>query len=96
MKQKFEITGMTCSACSARVETVTGKLPGVKSAAVNLMAGTMLAVYDENTVTAQEIIAAVTAVGYGAKVAGEKPSRRNEAQEKAMKAMKKRLWIQHQ
>ena len=93
MKQKFEITGMTCSACSARVEKVTGKLPGVKSAAVNLLAGSMLVVYDETAVTAQNIIDAVVEAGYGAAVAKEKASRRNEAQEKAMKAMKKRLWV---
>ena len=55
MKLKFDVTGMTCSACSARVESVTGKLPGVKSAAVNLLGGSMLVVYDENVISSDRI-----------------------------------------
>ena len=47
MKQKFNITGMTCAACSARVEKVAGNVAGVRSVAVNLMAGTMMAHYEE-------------------------------------------------
>ena len=58
MKQKFNITGMTCSACSARVEKVANALPGMKSAAVNLLSNSMMAEYDADTLTADEIIAA--------------------------------------
>jgi len=93
MKQKFDVTGMTCSACSARVENVTGKLPGVKSAAVNLLGGSMLVVYDETQVTAQDIVNAVTAAGYGAAPAKEGEHRRNTEQEKLLAAMKKRLVV---
>ena len=67
MKQKFNITGMTCSACSARVEKVTNALPGMKSAAVNLLSNSMMAEYDADTLTADEIIAAVEAAGAPAK-----------------------------
>ena len=51
MKQKFNITGMTCSACSARVEKVSNALPGMKSAAVNLLSNSMMAEYDEGILT---------------------------------------------
>ena len=41
MKLKFNVTGMTCAACSARVEKVTKAVPGVQASEVNLLAGTM-------------------------------------------------------
>ena len=75
MKLKFEVTGMTCAACSARVEKVTSAVPGVTEAQVNLLAGTMT-VEAQSDVTAQ-IEAAVKNAGYGAVPAGvnkqEKP-----------------------
>ena len=46
MKLKFNVTGMTCAACSARVEKVTSAVPGVTEAQVNLLAGTMVAEVD--------------------------------------------------
>ena len=52
-KQKFEITGMTCTACSAHVERAVRKLPGVESADVSLMTNSMVARYDERAVTAE-------------------------------------------
>ena len=89
-KQKFNVTGMTCSACSARVEQVTSKLPGVKSASVNLLSGSMLVVYDETSLSVEEICRAVEHAGYGAAVA-EKAVSRNSAEDKHLKAMKQRL-----
>ena len=71
MKLKFTVTGMTCAACSARVEKVTRSVPGVESAEVNLMGGTMVVQAASETVT-QPIIQAVVKAGYGAAVAGEK------------------------
>ena len=59
MKQRFNVTGMTCSACSARVERVTSQLAGVRKAEVNLLAGRMDVEYDENVLTPQAIIDAV-------------------------------------
>ena len=63
MKQKFHITGMTCSACSARVEKVSNALPGMKTASVNLLSNSMTAEYDENLLTPEEIITAVEQAG---------------------------------
>ena len=48
MKEKFKVTGMTCSACSSRVEKTVGKLEGAEEVSVNLLTGTMQVTYDEN------------------------------------------------
>ena len=94
MKQTFTITGMTCSACSARVERVAKAVPGVRSAAVNLLAGRLDADFDESVANAQQIIDAVTHEGYGAQIAQAGAARRrNAAQEKALKNMKTRLIV---
>ena len=47
-KEQFDITGMTCSACSARIEKSVGKLPGIKEVSVNLLKNSMVASYDES------------------------------------------------
>ena len=52
MTKQFAVTGMTCAACSAHVERAVSQLPGVKTAAVNLMLGRLNATYDEGEVTA--------------------------------------------
>ncbi|MCH5209571.1 MAG: heavy metal translocating P-type ATPase [Oscillospiraceae bacterium] len=72
MKEKFDVTGMTCSACSAHVEKSVSKLKGVNSVNVNLLRNNMQVDFDENTVTVTDIINAVKEGGYGAAVAGEK------------------------
>ena len=56
MKQRFNVTGMTCSACSARVERVAGQVSGVRKAEVNLLAGRMDVDYDETKTSPQAII----------------------------------------
>ena len=66
MKTRFEVTGMACAACSARVQRTVEKLPGVRACVVNLLKNDMTAEYDEAVVTAEQIAAAVTAAGYGA------------------------------
>ena len=71
MKIQFEITGMTCAACAARVEKVTKSVVGVTDAQVNLLAGTM-AVEAEDPQIREKIVTEVTAAGYGARPAGEK------------------------
>ncbi len=70
MKERYHVTGMTCSACSSRVEKVVNKLEGVEKASVNLLTSTMDVVYDEGVVQAQEIIAEVEKAGYGASLMG--------------------------
>ena len=73
MNIKFQVTGMTCAACSARVEKVTKQIPGVKTAEVNLLAGTMVVDADGEQI-ADTIILAIQNAGYGASVPGKKGS----------------------
>lgn len=61
------IGGMSCAACSARVEKALGRLEGVKSAQVNLAAEKASVTYDEGIITEAEIIGAIEASGYSAK-----------------------------
>ena len=92
MKLKFNVTGMTCAACSARVEKVTNAVPGVEKAEVNLLAGTMQ-VEAENGDVVPAIIKAVQDAGYNAALPGEKKADKAEAApaEAALKEMKKRI-----
>ena len=65
MKQKFTVTGMTCSACSAHVDKTVRKVPGVQDVNVNLLGGSMT-VEGDDSVTPEAVIAAVEKAGYGA------------------------------
>ena len=69
-KQKFNITGMTCSACSAHVEKAVSRLSGVKAAAVSLMTNSMSVEFDPDILSAEDIIQAVIQSGYGASLPG--------------------------
>ncbi len=71
MKEKFDVTGMTCSACSSRVEKCVSKLEGVEEVTVNLLTNSMQVKYDENVLEEQGIIDAVVHAGYGASPARE-------------------------
>jgi len=71
MRIKFQVTGMTCAACSARVEKVTRQVPGVEKAEVNLLAGTMT-VDVKNTDVIDPITQAVNNAGYGISEDGKK------------------------
>ena len=87
MEQKFTVTGMTCAACSARVEKVTRAVPGVQNVQVNLLTGSMT-VSMQDMDAAEKIIAAVADAGYGASIAGEKlkaQPRQGDGKEKEMK-----------
>lgn len=65
MKEKFCVTGMTCSACSAHVEKAVRKLEGVSEVSVNLLGGSMVVEHSES-VTSDAIVSAVVNAGYGA------------------------------
>ena len=65
-KEQFHITGMTCSACSSRVEGCVVKLPGVKEVSVNLLKNSMVVSYDESEMNTARIVEAVENTGYGA------------------------------
>ena len=91
MKVKFNVTGMTCAACSARVEKVTKAVPGVSGAEVNLLAGKMVAEV-ENEAACDPICRAVTEAGYGASVDdGKKKEAPKAPAEDALKEMKTRI-----
>ena len=66
MNQKFNVTGMTCSACSARVEKGVRKVAGVKEVNVNLLTNSMTVGYDETATDDNQIIRAVVDAGYNA------------------------------
>lgn len=70
-KEKFDVTGMTCSACSSRVEKCVSKLSGAEKVSVNLLTNSMQVEYDENVLQEGQIIDAVVKAGYGASVQGE-------------------------
>lgn len=72
MKSVFNITGMSCAACAARVDKAVSAVRGVQSVAVNLLKNTMRVEYDEKTVSPAVIVSAVERAGYGARVLGEK------------------------
>ncbi|HBP09089.1 heavy metal translocating P-type ATPase [Treponema sp. UBA6852] len=74
--EKFLISGMSCAACSARIEKAVTKVKGVESCAVSLLTNSMSV---EGTASAKSIIQAVEKAGYGAKISGsEKPSKSEE------------------
>ncbi len=92
MKQKFNVSGMTCSACSAHVEKSVAKADGVQSVEVSLLTNSMQVVYDEEQTDPAKIIRAVEQSGYGASL----PQKGAEAAPAAapvdaVKQMKRRL-----
>ena len=85
MKLKFDVTGMTCAACSARVEKVRAAVPGVQKAEVNLLAGSMtVEAADESACAAIET--AVKNAGYGASRAGA--PKKQQPEDDPLKPMK--------
>lgn len=88
MKLKFTITGMTCAACSARVEKVTSAVSGVTKVEVNLLAGKMTVQADTDVSAAIE--KAVVDAGYGIVQPGERKQESNPA-DTAQKEMKRRI-----
>lgn len=79
MKDKFSITGMSCAACQSRVEKAVNGLDGVSVASVNLLTNSMVADYDENILSCDDIIKAVEKAGYGAKVASDNEAGKGSA-----------------
>ena len=71
MKQKFNVSGMTCSACSANIEKTLRKMEGVDKAEVNLLSNSMQVTYDEKMTGEAQIIHAVESIGYGVSVPGK-------------------------
>lgn len=107
MKERFDVAGMTCSACSSHVEKSVGKLTGVENVSVNLLTNSMQVEFDENKLDTAGIIKVVEDAGYGAAVkdghakSGTKTSGQSDSQENSglsaveqnVKNMKKRLIV---
>lgn len=93
MTEKFNVTGMTCSACSAHVEKSVKKLDGVKSVNVNLLQNNMHVDFDETAVSVDDIINAVVSGGYGASVAGKKQEKTDNKIDNEISNMKFRLIV---
>ncbi|MBQ8418538.1 MAG: copper-translocating P-type ATPase [Phascolarctobacterium sp.] len=91
----FDITDMSCSACSSRIEKVIGKQQGVEEISVNLLKNNMHVTYDESIISTETIIAKIEKLGFGASPHWQQPTQAKEtpadtaAQE--MRAMKWRL-----
>lgn len=99
MKKNFDVTGMTCSACSNRVEKAVAGVPGVEDVSVNLLKNSMTVNYDETKTGLEQIIQAVTNAGYGAneKQAAGSPAAKSVdpalAAKKEAAQMKTRLYV---
>ncbi len=79
MKQKFDVTGMSCSACSAHVEKAVSRVPGVDQVQVNLLQNSMVVEYEDEATDAAAIIHAVEDAGYGASVKdAHEPTKKTE------------------
>ncbi len=96
MKKKFDVTGMTCSACQAHVEKAVKNVDGVTQVNVNLLQNSMQVEFDEQITNAAAIVAAVDKAGYGASEKDRDNSAQSaensaDAQQTALKAMKTRL-----
>ncbi|MCH5147707.1 MAG: cation-translocating P-type ATPase, partial [Clostridiales bacterium] len=94
--EQYSVTGMSCAACSARVEKAVSKVAGVSACSVSLLTNSMGV---EGSASPQEIIAAVEAAGYGAALKSSPMSdRQAETSEDALEdketpLLKKRLWV---
>lgn len=94
VKEVYKISGMTCAACSASVERVTKRLPGMKEATVNLVAAKLTVIYDEEQTSSEAIMAKVMKAGFGIEPYEDSARRREEAALKEVQELreaKKRL-----
>ena len=96
--EQYDVTGMTCAACSLRVEKSVKHLAGVNGVSVNLLKNSMVVDYDEKACSCEEIVSAVEKAGYGAHVKTEEKKevkgKENSASSEARKeyeAMRKRV-----
>ena len=96
MNKKYKVTGMTCSACSSRVEKCVEKLDGVNTVSVNLLTNSMQVDFDENKLTEEKIADSVIQAGYGMEIPTGKSEKKEEKEdivEKNIESMKKRtIW----
>lgn len=90
MKQKFDVTGMSCAACSTRLEKKVSKIQGVENVSVNLLANSMVVEHTDD-ITDKDIIKVVEDTGFGATVKGENVKKETVKPNDELKEMKNRL-----
>ena len=102
MEQKFNVTGMTCSACSSKVEREVSKMDGINKVTVNLLTNSMQVDFDENITSNSKIIQTVVKAGYDASAVGTKgaentaeytPPKRIGENQAEIAAFKKRIAV---
>ncbi|MGI6751459.1 MAG: heavy metal translocating P-type ATPase [Anaerovoracaceae bacterium] len=71
MRQKYNITGMGCAACSSRIEKTLKEMQGITEVSVNLLTNSMVVDFDERIITGDDIVKAVEDAGYGASSADD-------------------------
>ena len=91
MKKDFKVTGMTCAACSSRVERVLSKMEGVTKAEVNLATEDLHIDYDDSKLKIQDIIGKIEKAGYGAYEVKEDTKIDDTDKEDAINSLKKRF-----
>lgn len=91
MKKNFKVTGMTCAACSSRVERVLNKMDGVELAEVNLATEDLNISYDEKKLNEEAIIARIEKAGYGAYEVKEDEKVNSEDKEDEVNSLKRRF-----
>lgn len=92
MKERFDVSGMTCASCQANVQKAVEKL-GVNFVNVNLISETMTVSYDDGKISENDIIKAVEKIGYGAKVKNKNNLKENNKTFDEEKIVKNRLII---
>ncbi|MFT3983444.1 MAG: heavy metal translocating P-type ATPase [Lachnospiraceae bacterium] len=84
--KQFDISGMSCAACSSAVERVTGKITGVQESAVNLTTGILTITFEEETLSDEEIVKKVERAGFGAKLHFDRSRQERKEEEKLLAA----------
>ncbi|ADF38749.1 heavy metal translocating P-type ATPase [Priestia megaterium] len=92
-KAEFAITGMTCAACSTRIEKGLNKLDGVTRASVNLALETASVEYSPSQIAPQDITQRVEKLGYGAKLKSEEKEEEQSYREKELSKQKGKFWF---
>ena len=88
------VTGMTCAACSARVQRALEKTPGVGEASVNLMLANAVVTYDASVVSVERLVERIRETGYGAELpradrtAFEEQAAQDRAQEEEFRSLR--------
>nr|WP_294465938.1 heavy metal translocating P-type ATPase [uncultured Sellimonas sp.] len=95
MQEKYDVTGMSCAACSSRVEKAVSALPGMKECSVNLLKNSMVVQYDEQALSSSDIIGAVEKAGYGAFLQTKEQTRSSSSNRQSDSAQAAQKEYQH-